>query len=112
MAARFVTLALSFWLMVSVFFWPHLPQEAMVVGLCWAWVFTVISAASFVEPRVRYGGTVLGVVLAIYALAANHAVRFTRWHDFIVGVLFVLLSAVPSRPILRHEVHSERRIST
>jgi len=112
MAARVVSLVLSFWLMVSVFFWPHLPQESMVVGLYWAWLFTVISAASFVEPRVRYGGAVLGVVLCVYALVATHAVRFTRWHDFAIGVLFVLLAAVPSRPILRHQVHPERRIST
>lgn len=112
MWARVVSLILSFWLMVSVFFWPHNAQEWMTVGVYWAWVFVVMAAAAFVEPRVRFGSAILGVVLAVYALLAHHAVGFTRWHDFAVGVLFVGLSIVPSQPLVRHQIKSERRIST
>lgn len=112
MYARWLSLILSFWLMVSVFFWPHSAQEWMAVGTMWAWALVVMSGAAFVEPRVRYGAGALGLVLAVYSLAAHHEVGFTRWHDFIVGVLFMAQAAVPSRPVLRHVIRPARRIHT
>ena len=112
MWARAASLVLSLWLMVSIFFWPHGARESMVVGLYWAWVLALLAAAAFVEPRVRYGGAVLGAVLAVYSLFAPHASPVTRWHDFAVGVLIALLAAVPSRPLIRHDERPERRVSS
>lgn len=112
MIARWVSLILGFWLMVSVFFWPHSAQEWMAVGTMWAWSFVVLSAASFVEPRVRYGAAALGIVLAVYSLVVHHDVVFTRWHDFAIGILFVVQAAVPSKPVLRHVARPTRRVQT
>jgi hypothetical protein len=112
MLARGISVLLAFWLMVSVFLWPHGAQESMAVGLYWAWILVVMSASAFVEPRIRYGAAALGFVLAIYSLFAHHAVAFTRWHDFAVGVLFMILAVFPSAPVMRHQIRPERRITT
>ena len=112
MYARWGSLILSFWLMVSVFFWPHTAQEWMAVGTIWAWLLVVMSGAAFVEPGVRWGGAVLGVVLAAFSLFAHHEVAFTRWHDFLVGLLFIAQAFVPSAPVMRHQIRPTRRVQT
>ena len=111
MVARWVSVALSLWLMVSVFVWPHNAAESVTVGLYWAFLFGLLSAGAFVEPTVRYGAAALGFVLAVYALFAKHEVPFTRWHDFLVGAAFVALAAVRSPGLARHKLHPERRIA-
>lgn len=103
MPARFASLTLAFWLMVSVFVWPHSGMDKVLVGTLWSWAFVLMAAGALFEPRVRFGNAALGAILALYALFAVHAVGFTRWHDFAVGVAFVGLAMIPSAPMQRRD---------
>jgi hypothetical protein len=112
MVARFASLALSCWLILSVFLWPHNGTETTLVGAIWGFVFVIMSFAAFVEPPIRFGNAALGGVLGLYALAGSHLSAITRWHDLAVGLAFVGLSLVRSVPIERDEFHFPVRSSS
>lgn len=112
MKARLASLALSCWLIASVFVWPHNGTEITLVGAVWGFVFVIMSFAAFVEPPIRYGNAALGAVLGVYALFGAHQSSFTRWHDLAVGLAFVGLSAVRSVPVERDEFRFPARSRT
>jgi hypothetical protein len=90
MLARWLSIALGAWLVVSAFVWPHTtPQfhNAWATGL----VIVGISSTAMVIPRVRYVNTAVALWLFVSPFALPTMAAATMWNHLLVAVgVFVL----------------------
>ena len=96
MPYRIASSALGFWLMLSVFLWPHDPTR----GFADFFVGSLLLLAGFCGIFLRlfrFFETLLGLWLVWSAFALSAMSLTGRLHDGLLGLVVVALSVVPGR---------------
>jgi hypothetical protein len=92
-AARYVNAGVGVWLFISAFLWSHTPSQYANTWIMGIVVFAValvaLGAAWF-----RVFNMAAGAWLVISAFVLPTISAATRWNNFIVGVVVVILSLV------------------
>jgi hypothetical protein len=92
-AARYVNIALGFWLFVTAFLWPHGSGQFIntwLMGL----IVAVTAAGALRVPGLRYVSTAAGVWLIVSLFAWPTVSSPTAWHNVFVGAAIALVSLV------------------
>ncbi len=96
-AARWVNAGVAVWLFISAFIWPHTPSQYTNTWLMGIVIFAValiaVGATGF-----RFLNTAAGAWIVISAFVLPTISAATRWNNFIVGVVVVILSLVGTSP--------------
>jgi hypothetical protein len=88
---RYLNIIVGIWLFISAFVWRHSTAQftnTWIMGI----VVVAIAAVAFGWTAFRYVNTLAGAWLIISAFALPTFSAATRWNNFIVGVVVVLLS--------------------
>lgn len=92
-SSRYLNIIVGVWLFISAFAWRHSAAQ-----LTNTWVMGIIVAAiatlALTWPTIRYLNTVAGAWLIISSFALPTITAGTRWNNFIVGIVVVVLSLV------------------
>ena len=104
-SSRYLNIIVGLWLFISAFVWPHSAAQftnTWIMGI----IVAAVAAIALAWPAIRYLNTLAGAWLIISAFAMPAVTSGTRWNNFIVGVVVVVLSLaeapnVADRP-LRH----------
>lgn len=96
--ARVGNLVLGVWLQISAFLWSHSDEarfSAWLPGL----LISIVALLSMGVPPMRRLNGLLGFWAAIWAAMAAGPDRLTYWNGVVVGLLVMVLSAIPSRSL-------------
>jgi len=107
--ARWLNVALGTWLLASELAWHH---DQWPRANTWITGLVVLAFALWAlwMPSMRWWNTLLGAWLVLASAVLHHASSATRWNNALVGVVILLVSLVPSRPLPdRREAHVESR---
>ena len=96
-AARYLNAALGVWLFISAFLWPHAPSQVANTWIMGIVVFAIALIAAGM-PWLRFLNTAAGAWLMISAFVLPTVTAATRWNNFIVGVVVVILSLYGTSP--------------
>jgi hypothetical protein len=90
-SSRYLNIIVGIWLFISAFAWRHSAAQftnTWIMGI----IVVAIAAISLTWPAIRYLNTLAGAWLIISAFALPAITPGTRWHNFIVGIVVVILS--------------------
>jgi hypothetical protein len=96
-AARYVNAGIGVWLFISAFLWPHTSAQYANTWIM-AIVTFVIALVAIGTPGFRFLNTVAGAWLIISAFVLPTISAATRWNNFIVGVVVLILSLYGTSP--------------
>jgi hypothetical protein len=92
-AARYVNAGVGVWLFISAFLWPHTSAQyanTWIMGIVtFAVALVAVGATGF-----RFLNTAAGAWLVISVFVLPSVSAATRWNNFIVGVVVIILSLV------------------
>jgi SPW repeat len=90
-SSRYLNIIVGIWLFVSAFVWRHSAAQftnTWVMGI----IVAAVAALALTWPTIRYLNTLAGAWLIISAFALPTITAGTRWNNFIVGIVVVVLS--------------------
>ena len=90
-SSRYLNILVGLWLFVSAFVLRHSAAQftnTWVMGI----IVAAIAALALAWPAIRYLNTLAGAWLIISAFALPAITSGTRWNNFIVGIVVVVLS--------------------
>ena|SRR5437764_10455770 len=96
-AARYVNAGIGVWLFISAFLWPHTSSQyanAWLMGI----VIFVIALVAVGASWFRFLNTAAGAWLMISAFVLPTISAATRWNNFTVGVVVLILSLFGTSP--------------
>jgi hypothetical protein len=99
--ARYLNVALGFWLLVSTFLWAHSSAQFVVTWLTGV-AMTFFGLIALGIPRFEIVNVVLGAWLVVSAFALPRIGAATNRNSVIVGLLVVILGFVGSERSLVH----------
>ena len=92
---RIANFLLGFWLVVSVYLWPHAAGERTNVVILGVLLAVVAVWAMFVH-YIHFANVVIGALLFVSTVTTPHASVATTWTQIVVAVAAIVLSIVPS----------------
>ena len=90
-SSRYLNIIVGVWLFISAFAWRHSAAQftnTWIMGI----VVAAIAALALTWPTIRYLNTLAGAWLIMSAFALPTITAGTRWNNFIVGIVVVVLS--------------------
>ena len=90
-SSRYLNIIVGVWLFISAFVWRHSAAQftnTWIMGI----IVAAVAALALTWPTVRYLNTLAGAWLIISAFALPTITAGTRWNNFIVGIVVVILS--------------------
>jgi hypothetical protein len=95
---RYLNVLLGAWLLVSDVVWRHGQNQSANTWICGVLVIA-FSLWALWMPAMRWWNTLLGAWVVFFSFAFDHLSAATQWNNVILGVLILLVSLVPSRPL-------------
>ena len=90
-SSRYLNIIVGVWLFISAFVWRHSAAQftnTWIMGI----IVAGVAALALTWPTIRYLNTLAGAWLIISAFALPTITAGTRWNNFIVGIVVVVLS--------------------
>ena len=90
-SSRYLNMIVGVWLFISAFVWRHSAAQftnTWIMGI----IVAGVAALALTWPTIRYLNTLAGAWLIISAFALPTITAGTRWNNFIVGIVVVVLS--------------------
>jgi len=107
-SSRYLNIIVGIWLFISAFVWRHSAAQftnTWIMGI----IVVAIAAIALAWPAIRYLNTLAGAWLIISAFALPAIMAGTRWNNFIVGVVVVVLS-LAGAPAITSPVRRQRTV--
>jgi len=108
-SSRYLNIIVGLWLFASAFLWRHSAAQftnTWVMGI----VVAAIAAIALSWPAIRYLNTLAGAWLIISAFALPTITAGTRWNNFIVGIVVVVLSLAEAPSLAGGRVRHTRTV--
>ena len=105
-SSRYLNIIVGVWLFISAFVWRHSAAQftnTWIMGI----IVAVVAALALTWPTIRYLNTLAGAWLIISAFALPTITAGTRWNNFIVGIVAVVLS-LAGAPSIASQVRRTR----
>jgi hypothetical protein len=97
MLSPLVNMALGVWIIASIFMWNHTASDTLVVGMFIGPMIIGFSLMSFVDRRVRFAATGMGLLLVAQGLFAERPLAsHSLVNDVVVGLLVAAVSLIPN----------------
>ena len=102
----YLSIIAGIWLFISAFVWRHSAAQftnSWVMGI----IVAAIAALALAWPVLRYLNTLAGAWLIISAFTLPAIAAGTRWNNFLMGVIVVVLS-LAGAPAMTGPVRHQR----